>query len=74
MIIGSESVYWFLVISGYFIADTMMKFASFENKVEMLYKHVIPTPKEQCNTPVQVGVSFQEDTSLRYYVLSFLTL
>ena len=35
-----------------------MKFASFENTVEMLYKHVIPTPIEQCSTPVEVGVSF----------------
>lgn len=40
------------------IPYTMMKFASFENIVEMLYKHVVPTPKEQCSTPVQVGVSF----------------
>lgn len=35
-----------------------MKFASFENIVEMTYKYIIPTPKEQCSTPVQVGVSF----------------
>ena len=35
-----------------------MKFSSFENIVEMMYKHVIPTPKEQCSTGVQLGVSF----------------
>lgn len=38
-------------------ADTMMKFASFENTVEMIYKYSIPTPKEQCSRSLQVGVS-----------------
>ncbi|RWW26255.1 hypothetical protein GW17_00009381 [Ensete ventricosum] len=37
---------------------TMMKFASFETIVEMIYKHVIPKPKEQCSKPLQLAVSF----------------
>nr|GME05212.1 mitochondrial phosphate carrier protein 3, mitochondrial-like [Ipomoea batatas] len=40
------------------IPYTMMKFASFENIVELLYKHVVPTPKEQCSSSMQLGVSF----------------
>ncbi|KAE8688092.1 Phosphate carrier protein [Hibiscus syriacus] len=40
------------------IPYTMMKFASFETIVEMMYKYSIPTPKEQCSTSVQLGVSF----------------
>lgn len=39
-------------------ADTMMKFATYENIVEMTYKHLIPTPKDQCSKPLQLGVSF----------------
>lgn len=35
-----------------------MKFASFETIVEMLYKYAIPTPKNECNKPFQLGVSF----------------
>ncbi|CAK9186913.1 unnamed protein product [Ilex paraguariensis] len=38
--------------------NTMMKFASFETIVELLYKYAIPTPKEQCSKPFQLGVSF----------------
>jgi len=41
-----------------FFADTMMKFATFENTVELIYKKVMPTPKEECSKPVQLGVSF----------------
>ncbi|GLT79436.1 hypothetical protein SLA2020_509250 [Shorea laevis] len=37
---------------------TMMKFASFENIVELIYKHAIPTPKEECSKTLQLGVSF----------------
>ncbi|XP_009334321.3 mitochondrial phosphate carrier protein 3, mitochondrial-like [Pyrus x bretschneideri] len=37
---------------------TMMKFASFETTIELIYKHVISTPKEQCSIPLQLGVSF----------------
>ncbi|KAK9926560.1 hypothetical protein M0R45_023783 [Rubus argutus] len=40
------------------IPYTMMKFASFETIIELMYKHVIPTPKEQCSKPLQLGVSF----------------
>ena len=36
----------------------MMKFASFEKIVELLYKYSIPTPKDQCSTTLQLGVSF----------------
>lgn len=36
----------------------MMKFASFETIVEMIYKHAIPTPKSECSKPLQLGVSF----------------
>ncbi|KAA3482077.1 mitochondrial phosphate carrier protein 3, mitochondrial-like [Gossypium australe] len=38
--------------------NTMMKFASFETIVEMIYKYGIPTPKEQCSKNLQLGVSF----------------
>ncbi|KAG8056974.1 hypothetical protein GUJ93_ZPchr0002g26642 [Zizania palustris] len=41
----------------YFV-DTMMKFATYENIVEMAYKHVIPAPKEHCSEALQLGVSF----------------
>lgn len=40
------------------IPYTMMKFATYENIVEMTYKHLIPTPKDQCSEPLQLGVSF----------------
>lgn len=40
------------------LTDTMMKFSTFENIVEGIYKYAIPTPKEQCSVPVQLGVSF----------------
>ncbi|XP_042459391.1 mitochondrial phosphate carrier protein 3, mitochondrial-like isoform X3 [Zingiber officinale] len=40
------------------IPYTMMKFASFETIVEMIYKHVIPKPKEECSKPLQLAVSF----------------
>lgn len=36
----------------------MMKFATFENIVEAMYKYAIPTPKEECSKPFQLGVSF----------------
>lgn len=39
-------------------ADTMVKFASFENIVELIYKHAIPTPKDKCSNSMQLGVSF----------------
>ncbi|KAF4397548.1 hypothetical protein G4B88_027288 [Cannabis sativa] len=37
---------------------TMMKFASFETIVEMIYKYGIPRPKDQCSKELQLGVSF----------------
>ncbi|MFS8011566.1 putative mitochondrial carrier domain superfamily [Helianthus anomalus] len=36
----------------------MMKFVSFETIVEMMYKYVIPTPKNECSKSLQLGVSF----------------
>ena len=36
----------------------MMKFASFETIVEMIYKYAIPQPKEQCSKGLQLGISF----------------
>ncbi|KAK7243590.1 hypothetical protein RIF29_38395 [Crotalaria pallida] len=39
--------------------DTMMKFASFETIVELIYKHAIPQPnKSECSKGLQLGVSF----------------
>jgi solute carrier family 25 (mitochondrial phosphate transporter), member 3 len=35
----------------------MMKFASFENIVELIYKNFIHTPKNQCSKQVQLAVS-----------------
>jgi len=35
----------------------MMKFASYENIVEMIYKHAIPKPKHECSNSLQLGVS-----------------
>ncbi|KAE8697331.1 Phosphate carrier protein [Hibiscus syriacus] len=50
---SKESSLW-----GRQIPYTMMKFASFETIVELLYKHAIPTPKDKCSKPLQLGVSF----------------
>lgn len=44
-------------MTGAFLSDTMMKFASFETIVEMIYKYAIPTPKDQCSKSLQLGVS-----------------
>ncbi|CAO2828680.1 unnamed protein product [Amaranthus hypochondriacus] len=40
------------------IPYTMMKFASFETVVELIYKHAIPIPKSECSKSLQLGVSF----------------
>merc|ERR1712002_1449097 len=40
------------------IPYTMMKFACFEKTVELLYKHVVPKPRDQCNKAEQLGVTF----------------
>lgn len=40
------------------IPYTMMKFACFENVVQMLYAYVVPKPKSQCSKLEQLGVSF----------------
>ena len=39
-------------------ADTMMKFASFETIVELIYKHAVPVPKSECSKLTQLGISF----------------
>lgn len=36
----------------------MMKFACFEKTVELLYKHVVPKPREQCSKGEQLIVTF----------------
>jgi solute carrier family 25 phosphate transporter 3 len=36
----------------------MMKFACFETIVEMVYKHAVPKPKDECSKPLQLAVSF----------------
>nr|CAB3484667.1 unnamed protein product [Digitaria exilis] len=41
-----------------FARDTMMKFASFEPVVEMIYKYAITAPKSECSKNLQLGVSF----------------
>ncbi|CAN1243842.1 Mitochondrial phosphate carrier protein 3, mitochondrial, partial [Linum perenne] len=38
--------------------DTMMKFASFEMVVEMIYKYAVPRPKSECSKGQQLGISF----------------
>jgi len=40
------------------IPYTMMKFACFERTVELIYKHVVPKPREQCNKQEQLAVTF----------------
>lgn len=40
------------------IPYTMMKFASFERTVELLYEHVVPKPRAQCNKAEQLTVTF----------------
>lgn len=47
-----------MLIKSTFVTDTMMKFASFETIVEMIYKYAIPRPKDQCSKGLQLGVSF----------------
>jgi len=40
------------------IPYTMMKFACFERTVELLYKHVVPKPREECTKKEQLIVTF----------------
>jgi len=40
------------------IPYTMMKFASFEKTVELLYLHVVPKPRDQCSKGEQLLVTF----------------
>lgn len=40
------------------IPYTMMKFACFERTVELLYKHVVPKPRAECNKTEQLTVTF----------------
>ena len=40
------------------IPYTMMKFACFERTVEILYKYVVPKPRDQCSKGEQLVVTF----------------
>lgn len=40
------------------IPYTMMKFACFERTVELIYKHVVPKPRAECNKGEQLTVTF----------------
>ncbi|XP_032674740.1 phosphate carrier protein, mitochondrial [Odontomachus brunneus] len=40
------------------IPYTMMKFACFERTVELLYKHVVPKPRQECSKAEQLVVTF----------------
>lgn len=40
------------------IPYTMMKFACFERTVELLYKHVVPKPRQDCSKGEQLVVTF----------------
>ncbi|KAK7358696.1 hypothetical protein VNO77_00634 [Canavalia gladiata] len=56
---GTAGLYKGIVpLWGRQIPYTMMKFASFETVVEMIYKYAIPNPKEKCSKNLQLGVSF----------------
>ncbi|KAE9588853.1 putative mitochondrial carrier domain-containing protein [Lupinus albus] len=56
---GTLGLYKGLVpLWGRQIPYTMMKFASFETIVELIYKHAIPRPKSECSKGLQLGVSF----------------
>ncbi|XP_058102981.1 mitochondrial phosphate carrier protein 3, mitochondrial-like [Magnolia sinica] len=56
---GALGLYKGLVpLWGRQIPYTMMKFASFETIVEMIYKYSIPTPKDKCSKQLQLSVSF----------------
>lgn len=50
--------YGVIIINHDLGADTMMKFASFETIVEMIYRYSIPRPKDECSKSLQLGVSF----------------
>jgi solute carrier family 25 (mitochondrial phosphate transporter), member 3 len=47
-----------MTIFFFTFVDTMMKFASFETVVELIYKHAIPKPKSECSKNAQLGISF----------------
>lgn len=56
---GAASLYKGLVpLWGRQIPYTMMKFGTFENTVEALYKYVVPRPKNECSSGEQLGISF----------------
>ncbi|KAI3455107.1 hypothetical protein Pfo_011770 [Paulownia fortunei] len=72
---GASGLYKGIVpLWGRQIPYTMMKFATFENIVEAIYKYAIPSPKDQCSKNLQLGVSFAGGYVAGYSVLLFHTL
>ncbi|EMS56735.1 hypothetical protein TRIUR3_26345 [Triticum urartu] len=56
---GAAGLYKGIVpLWGRQIPYTMMKFASFETIVELIYKHAVPVPKAECSKSSQLGISF----------------
>ncbi|XP_047082656.1 mitochondrial phosphate carrier protein 3, mitochondrial-like [Lolium rigidum] len=56
---GAAGLYKGIVpLWGRQIPYTMMKFASFETIVELIYKHAVPVPKSECSKSFQLGISF----------------
>uniref|UniRef100_A0A0D3FGJ1 Uncharacterized protein n=1 Tax=Oryza barthii TaxID=65489 RepID=A0A0D3FGJ1_9ORYZ len=46
------------LIGSHLLKYTMVKFACFETIVELVYKHAVPKPKDECSKPLQLAVSF----------------
>jgi len=61
-IYGQEGIWGFykgvVPLWGRQIPYTMMKFACFERTVELLYKNVVPKPRDQCTKSEQLVVTF----------------
>jgi len=65
---GAPKLYAMEGLSGFYkglpplwmrqIPYTMMKFACFERTVEVLYKYVVPKPRNECSKPEQLVVTF----------------
>ncbi|VAI61458.1 unnamed protein product [Triticum turgidum subsp. durum] len=56
---GAAGLYKGIVpLWGRQIPFPLMKFASFETIVELIYKHAVPVPKAECSKSSQLGISF----------------